>query len=202
LHVGIINRVTEHPEGGQPERVVILTTPRLILTTWLATDVDPLLEMHSDPESMRYVRFGRPETRTEVEDLVGAYIAAQTARGWTKWRLADLDGDLVGRAGFGGDDSTRGIAYAIRRSHWGLGLATEIAGALVGWHMNHAPAVRLRGLVVTGNDPSARVLQKTGFVEVGTEDFHGTVCRSFIHPLAESVRQGTGTNQRPSARDL
>jgi ribosomal-protein-alanine N-acetyltransferase len=194
--------VTEHPEGGQPERVVILTTPRLVLTTWLATDVDPLLEMHSDPESMKYVRFGRPETRKEVEDLVGVYIDAQTARGWTKWRLADLDGELVGRAGFGGDDNTRGIAYAIRRSHWGLGLATEIAGALVNWHMSHAPALRLRGLVVIGNDPSARVLQKTGFVEVGTENFHGTVCRHFIHPLVESVRQGTGTNERSSAGDL
>lgn len=164
---------------------MILETPRLVLTTWRSDDVDSLLEMHSDPEAMRHVRFGRPETRTEVEDLIQAYIEAQTLRGWTKWRLADHGGELLGRAGFGGDDDVRGIAYAIRRSHWGRGLATEIAEALVKWHLLNARGLRLRGVVAVGNDASARVLQKIGFEEVGTEEFHGVPCREFAHPRSE-----------------
>lgn len=190
--------VNRRPDS-QADRVVILRTRRLVLTTWNPTDVDPLLAMHSDPEAMRHVRFGRAETRSEVEDLIEAYMTAQSVQGWTKWRLADLDGELIGRAGFGGDDSIRGIAYAIHRNHWGRGLATEIAGALVEWHMANAPTLRLRGVVAVGNDASVRVLEKTGFDEVGTEDFHGAMCRMFVHPEVEAARSNGGSESLTKA---
>lgn len=38
---------------------------------------------------MEFVRFGRPKSRAEVEDLVDQYIAEHAPRGCTKWRLAD-----------------------------------------------------------------------------------------------------------------
>ncbi|WP_244884810.1 GNAT family N-acetyltransferase [Janibacter anophelis] len=164
------------------QREVVLRTPRLILTSWLVDDVQSLHEVHSDPETMEFVRHGRPESRREVELLVDQYMAEHAARGWTKWRLADLDGQLVGRAGFGGTPEIRGMSYLIRRSRWGLGLATEIAEALVGWHLSHTIAVPLRAIVAVGNDASARVLEKVGFDEAGQEDFDGTPCRAFTHP--------------------
>ena len=167
--------------GSEPvaQRNVILTTSRLVLTSWLDTDVDALLEVHSDPATMTYVRSGRPETRAETEQLVEQYIAEHAIRGWTKWRLADHDGRLLGRAGFGGQDDDRGLSYLIRRTHWGQGLATEIAEALVEWHLDHAAGAQLHALVAVGNDASARVLEKVGFDEVGTKDYAGTRCRVF-----------------------
>lgn len=84
------------------QRAVVLTTSRLVLTSWLLDDVESLHEVHSDTETMRFVRNGRPETRAEVRRLVGEYIAEDAARGWTKWRLADLGGHLVGRQGSAG----------------------------------------------------------------------------------------------------
>jgi [ribosomal protein S5]-alanine N-acetyltransferase len=174
--------VTHETGRGAVQRDVVLATPRLTLTTWLLTDVDALFEVHSEPETMRFVRHGRPESRVETEELVNQYLAEQAAQGWTKWRLADVHGALVGRAGFGGSATGRGLGFAIRRSHWGLGLATEIAQALVGWHLSHAAGVPLRAIVAVGNDASGRVLQKVGFREVGTEEYDGTTCRSFVHP--------------------
>ena len=56
-------------ETGQ-ERDVILRTERLVLTSWLPLDVYPLLEMHSDPVAMRFVRSGRPESLAETQQLV------------------------------------------------------------------------------------------------------------------------------------
>jgi ribosomal-protein-alanine N-acetyltransferase len=70
----------------------------------------------------------------------------------------------------------------IRRSRRGLGLATEIAEALVGWHLSHTAAVPLRAIVAVGNDASARVLEKVGFDEAGQEDLNGPICRTFVHP--------------------
>jgi [ribosomal protein S5]-alanine N-acetyltransferase len=163
-------------------RDIVLKTPRLILTSWLVDDVDSLHEVHSDRETMRFVRHGRPESRLEVEQLVDDYIAEDTTRGWTKWRLADRDDELVGRAGFGGSSESRGLSYVIRRSDWGRGLATEVAEALVLWHLAHAVDIPLRAIVALGNDTSVRVLEKVGFDEVGGEDFDGTPCRAFVHP--------------------
>ena len=169
---------------GGIEREVVLTTSRLTLTTWQVEDAGPLHEVHSEPETMRHVRHGRPESRREVDDLISQYIAEHAARGWTKWRVADSEGRLVGRAGFGGSASSRGLSYLIRQSHCGLGLATEVADALVAWHSANAPGIALRTIVAVGNDASVRVLQKVGFDEVGIEDFEGTPCRTFIYPFS------------------
>jgi ribosomal-protein-alanine N-acetyltransferase len=164
------------------QRDIVLTTRRMQLTSWLLDDVDPLLEVHTDPETMRFVRNGRPESRSEIEQLLGQYIAEHDDRGWTKWRLIDRAGRLIGRAGFGGTLEHRGLSYTVRRSHWGRGLATEIADALVGWHLAHAVDVPLRALVMVGNDASARVLEKVGFDEVGPYDDEGIACRGFVYP--------------------
>ncbi|MFZ1484964.1 GNAT family N-acetyltransferase, partial [Nostocoides sp.] len=103
------------PEPDRLQRAVVLITSRLVLTSWLVDDVESLHEVHSDPETMRFVRNGRPESIDEVRRLVGEYIAEDAARGWTKWRLADLDGQLVGRAGFGGTAERRELGFVIRR---------------------------------------------------------------------------------------
>ncbi len=170
-----------HTPRGEPHDVV-LRTERLVLTSWLPGDVTPLLEMHSDSETMRYVRFGRPESRAETMQLVQQYMTEHRERGWTKWRLAKHDGQLVGRAGFGGDDASHGLSYAIHRQHSGQGLATEIAQALVDWHRQHAPRARLRALVQVGNDASVAVLRKVGFEEIGIEAFGESLCLAFLHP--------------------
>lgn len=164
------------------ERRVILRTPRTFLTNWLDADADDLACLHSDANTMRFVRNGRPESRSEVEELVRTYVARQSARTWAKWRLADADGRLIGRAGFGGTEEQRGISYLIARPLWGQGIATEVASALVEWHLAHAPDARLRALVVIGNDASARVLEKVGFHETGTEAYEGVLCWSFTYP--------------------
>ena len=168
------------------ERDVVLRTPRLVLTSWVVpSDVDALFEIHSDPATMTFVRHGRPESRAETEQLLRDYISDYEVRGWAKWRLADHGGALIGRAGFGSDEDGREIGYTIRRSHWGRGLATEIAQALVAWHFAHAPDVALRGTVAVGNDRSARVLEKVGFLDVGTREHRGTICRAFVYPSTD-----------------
>lgn len=157
----------------------ILQTPRLVATSWLADDADDLFVVHSDAETMRFVRRGRPETRIETADLIDQYMAEQAARGFTKWRLADLDDRLVGRAGFGSHRDGREMGYTIRRDLWGQGLATEIAAALVEWHRDHAADCALYAYVAVGNSASRRVLEKVGFDSIGPEDHSGTPCELF-----------------------
>lgn len=164
------------------DREVVVRSSRLALTSWLPADVDGLFLIHADPETMRFVRHGRPETREETAALVGQYIAEHARRGWTKWRIADQDDQVIGRAGFGPEGAGRELGYTLRRDRWGQGLATEIATALVRWHRDHAPAVPLFAYAAVENAPSQRVLAKVGFQFVGTEGRHGEPCRIFRLP--------------------
>lgn len=161
----------------------ILRTERLVATSWLECDVDDLSAMHSDAETMRFVRQGRPETRPETAALIDQYIAEHTATGFTKWRVIDLDDCLVGRAGFGTQLDGRELGYTIRRELWGKGLATEIAAALVSWHLANAAAIPLYAYVAVDNPASRRVLDKTGFESIGREDHCGVPCELFTYGL-------------------
>ncbi len=160
----------------------VLRTDRLVLTSWLPSDVDRLLEVHSDEETMRFVRGGRPETRTETAALIDQYIAEDTELGVTKWRLADHHGHLIGRVGFGAYRDGWELGYTIRRKLWGQGLATEIATGLVAWHRTHEPRIPLWALVAVGNNASSHVLHKAGFHRVGRESSHGVMCEVFQGP--------------------
>lgn len=159
------------------QRWTVLATERLQVTTWLPEDVDDLHRLHSDPVTMRWVRGGRPETREEVDALLASYLNEQENRGWTKWRVVDHDGALVGRAGFGPHDDGRGreLGYTLRRDLWGRGLATEIAAELVSWHRRYGDA-ELWAFAVVENVASCRVLDKAGFRYVGGAEHNGMPC--------------------------
>lgn len=98
------------------QRRFVLATNRLRVTTWLPEDVEDLHRLHADPVTMRWVRHGPPETRAEIQRLFASYLDEQDDRGWTKWRVADRDGLLVGRARFGA-----------RRRPWAGSSATRFA---------------------------------------------------------------------------
>lgn len=158
----------------------ILRTRRLVVTSWRADDVESLFEIHSDAETMRFVRNGHPESLDETRTLVEQYMVEDETQGFTKWRLADVrDGALVGRAGFGLFHAGRELGYTIRRERWGQGLASEVAAALVTWHGQNSPGLPLLAHVAKGNVASVRVLRKCGFDRVGTKMLAGVECGVF-----------------------
>ncbi|WP_375491338.1 GNAT family N-acetyltransferase [uncultured Jatrophihabitans sp.] len=163
-------------------RRTVLSTARLVLTTWLPDDIDDLFLLHSDPQTTRYVRNGRPDTRAESIELLGRYLAEQVDPGRTKWRLADERGSFVGRAGFGRSGSGWELGYTLRRDRWGEGLATEIASALVTWHRGQPTTAPLTAFAAEENAASLRVLAKAGFTRIGRAEHSGMRCVTFELP--------------------
>lgn len=167
-------------------RRAILSTARLTITDWLPGDLADLVALHSDPLTMRFIGYGRPDTLAEARSRLDGYLGEQRTQGWTKWRVENRDGDMIGRAGFGEVDSCRELTYALSRDLWGRGLATEIASALVDWHLEH-PAHELSssGLcahVEVGNQASVRVLEKVRFEYVDRRVYAGVDCDFFRLP--------------------
>jgi RimJ/RimL family protein N-acetyltransferase len=155
------------------DRNRVLTTARLLVTTWLPGDAGDLQALHADPQVMAQMASGT-QTGLQTAKRLEAWRAEHDERGWSKWRVEDGHGDLVGRAGFGlaHDTGHRELGYLLAPRLWGAGHATELARALVDWHFEHRdPALHtpLRAYVFALNAASRRVLDKVGFDLAGTD---------------------------------
>ena len=132
-------------------------TERLDLRPLRADDVDLLLDLDGDPEVMRYLTGGRASTRDEVTELVAHAIGH-------RWIATDrVTGDVVGWfALWPTGPGELELGYRLHRVHWGRGLATEGARALLdvafgGWRIE-----RVWAQTMAVNDRSRRVLERCG----------------------------------------
>jgi RimJ/RimL family protein N-acetyltransferase len=159
-------------------RTTVLRTERARLTTWLPEDLPDLAALHADPATMRWMQSGTEDTERVRARLAG-WLREQAERGWTKWRLADPAGRMIGRAGFrlSDDGRRRELGYLLAPAQWGCGLATEVARALVAWHRAHPDGLepRLEAVAFDGNLASRRVLEKCGFSPAGAGEVRGEV---------------------------
>lgn len=103
-------------------RSVILSGPRLTVTSWEEGDLADFQALHRDPMTMRFFLSG-PYDEAQAARRLADFRQEQTDRGWTKWRVQDRDGRTVGRGGFGlTDDGThRELGYLLARDLWGQG---------------------------------------------------------------------------------
>lgn len=145
-------------------RSVILTTPRLTVTSWEPQDFADFQALHADPLTMRSFASGSYD-QARAASRFADFRQEQVEWGWTKWRVQDASGRTVGRGGFGlSDDSQqRELGYLLAPELWGQGLATELARALAAWHLAHPDPRLSRDLLAFAhveNGASRRVLER------------------------------------------
>jgi RimJ/RimL family protein N-acetyltransferase len=117
----------------------------------------------------------RPPEVTKI--YLDVSLAHWAEHGFGLWVLRTLDGAFVGRAGLRHVEVEGAreieIAYSLVRTHWGQGLATEIAGALTNLWLTQLRSPSLVGVVAIGNTASCRVLEKCGFLSERPAVYHG-----------------------------
>lgn len=150
-----------------------MTTSRLVVRHWLDTDVEPLAEMGSDPEFVRYLR-GTPWSREDAADVIEANRRMDAEIGVTMWALEDGDtGRLVGYCGFGSTNAAClrpdliEIGWALDRRRWGEGLATEAAAAVLPMGIDRFGRDRIVSKCHVDNAASERVMHRIGLRRVG-----------------------------------
>jgi RimJ/RimL family protein N-acetyltransferase len=72
------------------------------------------------------------------------------------------------------------VAFRLMRTHWGLGLATEVALASVRFGFADLGLKRIIGLVMPENIASVRVLEKTGLRYAETVMFWGSQFSKYV----------------------
>ena len=144
-------------------REVELRTPRLLLRSFRAGDVEDSRAYRDDPELARYLRhIPQPFTREHAE----AFVLTNMTEPWELQPTfaVVLDDHVIGTVNFEIDPANRSamIGYTIARVHWGRGLAPEAAAAAMRWAIAEHALVEIWASTDRGNLRSQRVLEKLG----------------------------------------
>lgn len=146
-------------------RTTVFRSRRLLCRRWRSEDLESLFAVYSDPEGMRFVGHGRPIARAECEEWFKVTEMNYVKRGYGMFALELLaTGDVVGFAGLvhPGGQAEPEIKYALRRSHWGQGLASELVPQLLEYGTRAHGMQRIVATVAPGNLASQKVLAKAG----------------------------------------
>lgn len=154
-----------------------LVTERMLLREFTNGDVEPLVELDSDPEVMHFITGGSPAPRSEiVEETLPAFLAYYQDRdGLGFWVAIERGSEhFLGwfhlRPRPGGDPGEPELGYRLRKSAWGRGLATEGAIALIDHGFGELGLRRISADTMVVHTASIRVMQKAGLHFVRT--FH------------------------------
>ena len=110
----------------------VIETDRLILRRFRAGDVDDVLAYARDPRWSRYLPgVPRPYTRADAE----AFVASRVSDQWeaqATWAMQLNDG-VAGGLGLTVESKhlRAALGYGLARPHWGKGLTTEAARAVI-----------------------------------------------------------------------
>ena len=138
--------------------------PDIALRPVADADLDALFDQMRDPESVWMAAFtsGDPDDRTAFD----AHMAKVRSSPDNILRAVTCDGQLVGSVSSFVFDGETDVTYWIDRAAWGRGIASralELLMDLVATRPLHARAA-------SDNAGSLRVLQKSGFKIIGTEN--------------------------------
>lgn len=145
--------------------MAIIETTRLLLRPPEATDVQPMVEVHQDPDVVRYLAPGGSNDVAVAWRNVALMIGHWQMRGYGPWIItAKGSGEIVGRAGLWNAEGGPGVelGWVVRRSMWGQGIATEAAHAARDWGWQHVDTDRILCVIHKANLPSIRIAEKLG----------------------------------------
>lgn len=152
----------------------MIETERLFLRKLQDYDVDEIFKMRSDPEIMRYIR--APQTKKEDSlkwiKMISQYwdsegigfcgvIEKSTKEfvGWCGlWHLPNTDDIEVG--------------YAIKKSKWGNGYATEAAKGCLKYGFEELELEKIVAVAEPENEASQKVMKNIGMKHIGIGRFY------------------------------
>jgi [ribosomal protein S5]-alanine N-acetyltransferase len=152
-----------------------LAGARTVLRQLDPSDAVDLFAFRSDPEVQRYnsAPMQDPAEATALIDELRAQYAAQQAVHWA----VTLPGDprvlgLMGLAAVDNYHSRAEIGYDLRRDHWGRGVATDAARAILTFGFISLDLHRVEAQTIADNHASVRLLQRLGFQLEGVRRDH------------------------------
>lgn len=173
--------------------MTILTTARLRLEPFDEVHLDGLHAMNREPEVMRYINGGTPETREQTAAAIARVRARWAEWGYSWWAFIDQASGAVAGAGciqhLGGERANpHEIGWRLHPAHWGKGLAIEAAQRMAAFAFDDVQVPLLVAIRNPANAASGRVMARLGMTERPTlERWHDTDCA--VHEVTAATWQ-------------
>lgn len=179
--------------GSTMGRQAVIRTERLLLRPWCDDDLEPFARINADSRVAEHL----PSTlvRTESDALAAKIRAAMEERGFGRWaaeRVDDARRPFIGFIGLSVPTFEAAftpcveIAWRLAPEHWGIGLATEGARAVVRHAFGALGLNEIVSFTVPANVASRRVMEKLGMERDPAEDFDHPLLPDG-HPLRRHV---------------
>jgi ribosomal-protein-alanine N-acetyltransferase len=182
----------------------ILETKRLLLRHLELRDLDSLFILYKDPDIRRYFPEGTltyDETKEELEWFLNGHPEHPKLGLWAT--IYKDTGQFIGRCGLlpwviDGRLEVE-VAYLIAKTHWGQGLGTEAAQAILDYGFEQLGLRRLICLIDHGNTASIRVAEKIGmaFEKEGQDEKGPFLLYACSRPAMLEGDFDANTNQLP-----
>jgi len=172
-----------------------LHTERCLLRDIRLSDREYMFEYASREEVAQYVLWDRHRTVGNSEDFIKKVLKAyKKGEENLVWGIEYIkEHKFIGSAGLHNlDESNRNaeLGYVVSHKYKNRGFATEASSEILRFGFENLKLHRLYARVFPGNKPSARVLEKLGFVKEGTmkqsvymnNRYHDTILYARINP--------------------
>jgi RimJ/RimL family protein N-acetyltransferase len=154
---------------------VVLETERLTLRYLTPDDVDSILAVIGDPETMKF--YPQKFTRGDAVRWVTKSQERYRRDGYGLLAVVlKSNGEVIGTCGLMLQDIEGGpvleVGYHLRRDCWGHGYATEAARACMAYAFSKLGAEKVVSLILPDNLPSRRVAERNGMTVERHVTFH------------------------------
>jgi ribosomal-protein-alanine N-acetyltransferase len=158
-----------------------LTTSRIILRGFRASDWDAYAALNADP-AVRAGLDGKLLTREQSWSQMETFMGQWALRGYGLF-VVEFDGRLAGRVGIlnlpGWPEPE--LAWTIASQFWGRGLATEAAAEARSWAFSALGWDRLVSYIRPTNQRSRRVAEKLGAIQEARIEFDSKIADVWVH---------------------
>ena len=155
---------------------IITETERLVIREIESSDVDVMLELHSDPEVHRYLGNKTITDRKGIIDAINSLKKQYSDFGFGRWAMINKKTDeFIGWTGLhfitepiNNHKNFYDLGYRLLRKFWGQGFATESAFASIDFAFNRLKVSEIYAMADVDNEASNVILKKVGlqFVEL------------------------------------
>jgi RimJ/RimL family protein N-acetyltransferase len=163
-----------------------LETPRLVLRTYEARDVDAWIAMFSDPEVTRFLgpaSQALARTAETFQTQLQIRHAMEEELGYAVWAVEHkATGRFIGQCGLRPAalmDPSAGseidLGYHFTRASWGQGYASESVIAVLAHGLGAVGLTRAMAVADPENVGSWRVMEKAGMRYEGSASYYGLV---------------------------
>jgi ribosomal-protein-alanine N-acetyltransferase len=159
----------------------IIKTKRLRLRPYRLQDVNDVLSYASDPKWARFLPVPQPYTKVDAEKFIAGQLLLdpETHQAWAIEQNEVVLGGINIRFDF--ENHLGEMGYSLAQTHWGRGLVTEAARAVIDAAFSAYPKLnRIRAMADSRNVGSLRVMKKLGMVREGVLRQNRVVRDEFI----------------------